>query len=85
MEASDQRQATKAGSIQAWVAHSKYGGDDDAHATATATLPFRCTLSFSQFLSVFSSIKKRCLADVIAAAVAPVSHTYSLASSERVV
>ena len=35
MEASGQRQATKAGSINAWVAHSKYGGNHDRNAMGT--------------------------------------------------
>lgn len=35
MEASGQRQVTKAGSINAWMAHSKYDGNHDGNAMGT--------------------------------------------------
>ena len=40
MEASGQRQATKAGSIHAWVAHNKYGGNDGGNAMGTGIMIF---------------------------------------------
>ena len=95
MEASGQRQATKAGSINAWVAHSKYGGNHDRNAMGTRIMisPGRhCHADAPCFFfphhSLYSSclvFKKRCLRGVIAVAVAIFSRIYSLASSERVV
>ena len=94
MEASGQRQATKAGSIHAWVAYCKCCGNDDGNTMETGIMISlgRCCQSDALCLShilipCFSSLvfKKRCLAGVIAVAVAIVSLIYSLASSERVV
>lgn len=84
MEASGRRQATKAGSIHAWVAHSKYGGNDDFNAVGTGIMIFlarHCHSDapclFISSINVFSGIRKAVFRELVAAVVAILSHVHS--------